>query len=165
MTPVEWPVATLDPIRRAKVLGAAIRSAAWAEGVIAAPWAETWAWITDFERSVPRFDHDVDSIKVHERSREADVERVQLTARSHGVPIRFDVRVEDGFCLMRGWARLYVVVMAAQPADDGKHTRFLHLEGVPLPGTKLLRGRLRRMVSADLRHLSQLAQQGRIGPR
>jgi hypothetical protein len=163
MTPVEWPLATLDPIRRAKVLGAAIPSAAWAEGVIAAPWAETWAWITDFERSVPRFDRDVDSVKVLERSREGEVERVRLTARSHGVPVRFDVRVEDGFCLMRGRARLYLVVMAAQPAGDagdGEHTRFLHLEGVPLPGTRLLRGRLRRMVNADLHHLSRLAADG-----
>jgi hypothetical protein len=157
-SPIDWPVATLDPIGRAKILASAIPSAAWAEGVIEAPFAETWGWITDFERSVPRFDTDIESIAVHARSREGNVEHVRLTARSHGVPVPFDVRLEEGFCLMRGRARVYLVVMAAQPAGD--HTRFLHLEAIPLPGTRFLHSRLQRMVNADLRRLSNVARHG-----
>lgn len=157
---VEWPVATLGPIGRAKVLASALPSAAWAEGVIPAPYSDTWAWITDFERSVPRFDHDVQRITVHARSRVGEVERVQLTARSYGVPIPFDTQVEEGFCLMRGRARLYLVIMAAEPANDGEQTRFLHVEAVPLPGTGFLRTRLQRAVNADLRRLSDVAKHG-----
>lgn len=161
MNPIEWPTARLDPIRRARVIGAAIPSAAWAEAVIDAPYAETWAWVTEFEHSVPRFDRQVQRIRVHERRRDDDgIEHVRLTATSYGLPQPFDVRVEDGFCLMRGRARLYLVVMAAVPVDDGARTRFFHLEAVPMPGASVLRSRLQREVDADLRSLGRIAESG-----
>ena len=59
-----WPAASLDPIRRAHVLAAAIPSAAWTEGVLDAPYAETWAWVSDLEHSVPQFDTDVRRVQV-----------------------------------------------------------------------------------------------------
>jgi hypothetical protein len=47
------------------------------------------------------------------------------------VPLLFTVRLERGFCLMRGKAHLYLVGMAA--VAEGERTRFCHVEGVPLP--------------------------------
>lgn len=160
MSSMPWPTAHLDPIRRAKILAAAIPGAVAAEMVIDAPYRPTWAWVTDLERSVRSFDQQVTSIRV--RSREATdepgVERLRITATTRGVvPLRFDVRLEDGFCLMRGRARLYLVVMAAVPEGDNR-TRFLHMEGVPLPGGRLLRPILQREVRSDLRNLKRLAE-------
>jgi hypothetical protein len=161
MSAIEWPSASLDPIRRARVIGAAIPSAAWAEAVIDAPYAETWAWLTEFEHSVPRFDRQVQRIRVHERSRDDDgVEQVRLTATSFGVRQPFAVRVEDGFCLMRGRGRLYLVVMAAVPLDGGSRTRFFHLEAVPLSGFGVLRSLLQHDVDADLGQLRRIAESG-----
>ena len=61
---------------------------------------------------------------------------------------------------MQARARLYLVLMAAEPHDDGARTRFFHLEAVPLPGTRLLRGYLQRVVDADFRNLARLAARG-----
>jgi hypothetical protein len=154
----DWPVATLDPLQRAKVLAAAIPSAAWAEGEVDAPYESTWAWITDFERSVPLFDPMVHRVRVHRRWREEDsAEQVDMTSSTFGVPARFDVRVEDGFCLMKARTRIYLVVMAAIPLDDGRRTRVLSLEAVPRRGTALLRPALQRAVRADIRGIRRHA--------
>lgn len=48
-------------------------------------------------------------------------------ARGTGFRLGLDVRLDVGFCLMRGTARLYLVTMAAVPEDGGARTRFLHL--------------------------------------
>ncbi len=72
-----------------------------------------------------------------------------MTATSHGVSLPFRVRIEDGFCMMSGKARLYLVVMAAVPEDGGERTRFLHLEAIPLPGTRPLRRSLQHEVDSD----------------
>jgi hypothetical protein len=61
---------------------------------------------------------------------------------------------------MQARARLYMVLMAAEPHDDGARTRFFHLEAVPLPGTRVLRRYLQRVVAADLRNLVRLAAGG-----
>lgn len=166
MSPIEpnrWPQAHLDPIRRARVIATAIPSAVGAEAIIDAPYGDTWAWITELEHSVARFDRQVRRVRVHERTRDADgIEQVRMTATSFAVGVRqtFDVRVEDGFCLMRARHRLYLVVMAAVPVDDGARTRLFHLEAVPLPGTRWLRGYLRREVDSDVANLKRIAESG-----
>ena len=50
--------------------------------------------------------------------------------------------------------------MAAVPEDGGACTRFLHLEAVPLPGMRIMRRHLQKVVNADFRNLSRLAAGG-----
>jgi len=156
----QWPVAGLGPIGRARALGASIPSAAWAEAVLDAPYDETWPWITDLETSVPSFDTQVRKVRVLERAPLDGAERLRITASSYGVAFPFEVRLEEGFCLMQARARLYLVVMAAEPHDGGARTRFFHLEAIPLPGARLVRGYLQRAVDGDLRNLARLAARG-----
>jgi hypothetical protein len=91
---------------------------------------------------------------------EPDVESVRMRARTYGIDLPFKVRIEDGFCLMGGVARLYLVVMAAEPEDGGQRTRFLHLEAIPLPGSGFLRPLIRREVRSDFARLAGLAARG-----
>jgi hypothetical protein len=154
-----WPEATLSPIARARAVAAGVPGAAWAEADIDAPYREAWDWLTDFETSVPRFDTEVSALRVHERGEEDGYTRVRLTARTGPVPVPFDVRVEDGYCLMKGKARLYVVLMAAEPLDDGARTRFFHCEAVPLPGlARPARALVRRWVAADVRNVCRILE-------
>ena len=157
---VPWPDATLDPVRRARVLAAGMPGSALVERVLDAPYDTTWPWVTDLPTSVPRFDTQVRRIDVTERWRDDGVERMTITSWANGLRLGFDVWLEDGFCLMRGRHRLYVVVMAARPEDGGARTRFAHVEGVPLPGARVLRGYLQRVVNADVRNLARLAASG-----
>jgi hypothetical protein len=156
----QWPVASLGPIGRARALGRSIPGAAWAEGILDAPYSTTWPWIADLETSVPRFDTQVRAVHVVQRGHADGAERLRITASTFGVPFPFDVRLEDGFCLMQARARLYLVLMAAEPHDGGARTRFFHLEAVPLPGGRLLRGHVQRAVDGDLRNLTRLAAAG-----
>lgn len=162
MTPDRtWPTATLDPLRRARVLAAAWPSAAIAETTLDAPFAETWAWIADLPRSVPTFDNDVTGIEIRSRTAVDGGEELAATVRTHGVPWPFSVRLEDGFCVMTGRARAYLVVMGAMPDPDApERTRFAHVEAVPLPGTGVVRPVLARLVAADVAHLRRLARTG-----
>jgi hypothetical protein len=155
-----WPTASLDPLRRAKLIAAAIPGSAWVEGVLDAPYDAVWPWVTDLATSVPRFDVQVRRIDVRERWIEGDTQRMRIVASGGLIRLGFDVWMEDGFCLMRGRRRLYVVVMAARPEDGGARTRFVHLEAVPLPGARVLSGVLRRVVRADFRRLAHLAARG-----
>ena len=156
-----WPVASLGPIGRARTVARATPSAAWVEGELDAPYETVWPWVADLETSVPRFDSQVRSLRVIERqAAEAEVEVLRIEATSFGLRVPFEVRLENGFCLMQARLRLYLVVMAAEPADRGRRTRFFHMEAVPLPGTRPLRARLGRAVRDDFRNLSRLAASG-----
>jgi hypothetical protein len=147
-----WPDAELDPLARLGLVQATMPGSALAEAVIDAPFEDVWGYVSDLERSVPEFDRLVRRIRI--RSRRPDVgdgaERLDVQAWEVGlpVPLRFDVRLEPGLCLMRGWGRLYFVGMAARP--EGDRTRFRHVEGVPLPGARLLRPVFRRTTSDDM---------------
>jgi len=158
----QWPVAMLGPIARARALAASIPSAAWTEGILDAPYDSAWPWVTDLENSVPRFDSQVKRLRVRQRRAgdEVDTERLEIAATTFGIAFPFDVRLEKGFCIMQARARLYLVVMAAEPHDAGERTRFFHMEAIPLPGTRLLRSLLQREVEADFRNLARLATQG-----
>jgi hypothetical protein len=156
----QWPVASLGPIARARALGASIPSAAWTEGILDAPYGTAWPWVTDLEVSVPRFDTQVHKVRVLARDRGPDAETLRIRATTFGVAVPFEVRLEEGFCLMQARARLYLVLMAAEPHEGGTRTRFFHLEAVPLPGTRLMRNHLQRVVDADFANLARLAAQG-----
>ena len=154
----QWPVAACGPIGRARAMAASIPSAAWTEGILDAPYAAALPWIADL--AVSRFDTQVRKLRVLARRAEDGAERLRVAATTFGVAVPFDVRLEDGFCLMQARARLYLVLMAAEPHDGGARTRFFHLEAVPLPGTRVLRGHLQRVVDADFRNLARLAARG-----
>jgi hypothetical protein len=155
-----WPFASLDPIGRARVLAATIPSAAFHQGLIEAPYDSVWPWAMDLETSTPRFDSQVDRVVIRRRAEQGGVTQLRITATSHGLSIPFAVRIEDGFCMMRGWARLYLVVMAAVPEDGGERTRFFHMEAIPLPGAGPLRRVIQREVDSDFRRLKRLAESG-----
>jgi hypothetical protein len=154
VTPAEWPTARLDGIARLRVLVAGLPGVALRERTIDAPFERVWAFVSDFERSVPAFDADVASLQI--RSRQGD--RLNIVARASWralwLPMRFDVHLESGWCLMVSRPRLYVVAMAAEP--DGDRTRFGHLEGIVgdrrylRPLLALSRARHRRHVLHDL---------------
>ncbi|MGH9096184.1 MAG: hypothetical protein ACRDWB_02060, partial [Acidimicrobiales bacterium] len=155
-----WPVAALDPIGRAKVLAATIPNSAYHHGLIDAPYQEVWSRVIDFENFTPRFDTQVDRVVIHHREEQGEVTNVRMTATSHGLSLPFRVRIEDGFCMMSGKGRLYLVVMAAVPEDGGERTRFLHMEAIPLPGTQPVRRLIQHEVDSDFSNLKRLAESG-----
>lgn len=155
-----WPVASLDPIGRAKVLAATIPSAAYHLGVIDTPYESVWPQVIDLENFTPRFDSQVDRVVIRHREERGEITHLRMSATTHGVSLPFRVRIEDGFCLMRGMARLYLVVMAAVPEDGGERTRFLHMEAIPLPGARPLRRFIQREVDSDFSNLKRLAESG-----
>lgn len=149
-----WPTATLDNGARARVLAAAVPSAAVAEIEIDAPFGDVWAWLSDPETAVPEFDPTVAAVKVVER--DGEQWRIRATAPYVRATLPFDVRMEaGGFCLMRARWRLFMVAMAADPLDGGRRTRITHVEAIPLPFTRWLRPLLRRFVREDLRGMAR----------
>ena len=156
MTDQPWPTAKLDPIRRARILASAIPGG-YSEVVLAVPYDRVWAWLSDLERSVPAFDHMVDTLEITRRQAASDGagEDIQLIATRHHVPLPFTVRLEDGWCLMRARARAFLVVMAAA-ADGPDRTRYAQLEAVPLPGGRFLQRRLTREVNRDIQGIRRI---------
>jgi len=138
MSDVRWPTASLDPIRRARVMAAAIPGG-FAEAVLDVPYARAWEWLTDLEHSVPAFDAQVERLRITERRPDSDgsAERVTFIATNHHLSLPFTARIEDGWCLMQSRLRLFVVVMAAVP-QGADRTRYAQLEAVPLPGGRFL---------------------------
>jgi hypothetical protein len=153
-----WPTATLDPIRRARVLAAAMPGG-FAEVILDVPYERAWAWLSDLEHSVPAFDRRVDRLRITARQRAGDsiAEDISFVATRHRLSLPFTARLEAGYCVMRARGRAFVVVMAAVP-DGSDRTRYAQLEGVPLPGGRLLQRHFTRDVRHDVRgirsHLS-----------
>jgi hypothetical protein len=156
-----WPTAALDPIRRARILAAAIPGG-FAETVLDVPYARAWAWLSDLEHSVPNFDSQVDRLRITERrpyaAAESTGEHLSLTATTHRVPVPFTVRLEPGWCQMQARGRSFLVVLAARPEGPDR-TRYAHLEAVPLPGGRFLRRRLMRDVQDDIQAIRALLTQ------
>ena len=145
-----WPAAQLDQIARLRLQVEASPRLVGVEQVIDAPFDAVWRWIEDLESSVPEFDRSVRRLRVVER----DGADLELTASGFGAPVgmRFTARLEPGLCVMR--ARVYFVGMAA--VADGDRTRFLHVEGVPLPGVgRVARPFVRREVRSDLANIAR----------
>lgn len=149
---MNWPMATIDNGARARIIAAAVPSAAVDDVVIDAPYHEVWQWLSDLERSVPEIDPTVRGLKV--LSRHGEHWRIRASAPLVPVMLPFDARMEDGFCLMRAKWRLFLVVMAATPLDENR-TRITHVEGIPLPFTRWLRPLLRRFVRLDTKGMAR----------
>jgi hypothetical protein len=158
MTDVGWPTATLDPIRRARVMAAALPGG-FAEAVLDVPYERFWSWLSDLERSVPAFDAQVDRLRVTGRHPDPDGigEDLTLTATRLRVPIPFTARLEDGWCVMQARGRVFVVVMAAVP-EGADHTRYAHLEAIPQPGGHLVAPRLVRDARHDIESIRALLE-------
>jgi hypothetical protein len=163
--PAGWPRADLDPVRRLRVLAAALPGAMLGERVIAASPDVVWAVASDLENELPRLVHDIRSARVTvrdgdhgghvDRVRDGDhVRHVELRAVGRlGQRARFDVDLRPGWCWMQ--SRFLLGGMAAAPHPDG--TLFAFVGGVRLPGIVAARPILHRferpLMSGLLRRL------------
>jgi hypothetical protein len=153
---MSWPDATLDPIRRLRVMAAVVPGSVVVEAVLDAPLAEVWAVATGFEEYLHRFELGIRSAHIAARSGGDGEERLDLRIRTViGLPMRMDVLLRPGWCWMEARPRTYTVGLAA--VADGARTRFGHLEGVPLPGGRFAAPLIRRSMSGDLRRIEALA--------
>ena len=155
---IAWPEAELTPVARARVLAAAIPGAGYQEAVFDVPYAEAWPRLAELERSVPAADKLVRAIRMKSRIRLDDgAEELRFRAVSPlGLVTPFTARLEDGFCLMQAKGRGYVVVMAAEPTDDGR-TRFGQIEAVPRRVGRLLRPLMRLTTADDVKGFRKVA--------
>lgn len=87
----EWPVTVLDPVRRLRVMAAAIPGAVYSEDVMDASFAEVWAVASDLRNELPHLLSDVRSVRVTR----LEGERLEaLTRNGLGMRARFD-RLEE----------------------------------------------------------------------
>lgn len=131
MTGMTWPEADLDPVRRLRVMAAAVPGAVYAEDVLPVPFDEVWAVAADLENEFPRLLTDVRTMRVTR----ADGERREALARGRfGQRARFDVVLRPGWCWMQ--SRFLVGGMAAVAEAD--RTRFAFMGALRVPGARLL---------------------------
>jgi hypothetical protein len=151
-----WPIATLDPVQRLRVMAAALPSTALVERVLDAPYDDVVAMWDDLERAVPDLDPMVRSVRV--LSRDGDRLRIEARQVLVPVPVQFDVELEPGWCWMQ--SRTYLVGMAAVPVD-GDRTHYAHLEGAPWRFARFTRPFVRRLVRLDIKGVERVAQERR----
>jgi len=149
-----WPAATLDGVRRLRVLAAVLPGVHLEEREVDLPFERVWAFMTDIERNVPRFDRDVASVRVTHR--EGNNLRI-VTRTRRGLVAPFRVEIESGFMLMQAPARAYIVGSAAHALDAGR-TRYAHLEGVPRRVGRIRSVRTARHVAADVEGIARLLE-------
>lgn len=155
-----WPVADLDPVRRLRVLGAAIPGVVVVERVIPAPIEVVWAVASDLEREVPRLGWYVTSLRIVR----AEGDHLGLEVRGPaGVRDHFDAVLRPNWCWMQG--HVLCVGMAATAAPGG--TLFAAAAGLRLPGTGALGPVARRSLGRALdrleRHIGGHEQASRSG--
>ncbi|MFJ5549098.1 hypothetical protein [Streptomyces sp. NPDC093225] len=127
-----WPQADLDPLRRLKVIAAAVRAPMYAERHYDVPPERLWAVAADLENELP---HIIPALKSFTL---LGAEGERLTARAVGrlgLPEAFDVVLRPGWCLMQ--SRTLMGAMAAVPHDGG--TTFAFASGLRRPGGALLK--------------------------
>src|SRR5712692_4637661 len=118
-----WPSADLGPIRRLRVLAAAIPGAVLVETVLPEPYQDVWRLAGDLEREMPRLVTDLRWLRITAR----DGDRLEVLARGHsGLRARFDAVLRPGWCFMQ--SRFLVFGMAAAPVPGG--TAFAGLAGL-----------------------------------
>ncbi len=146
-----WPSAELDPVRRMRILVAAIPHAAFRERVLDAPFEAVWRVAGDLERGTPQWKKDVGGLAIVQRNDD----RLAVEIRSYlGIRLRLEAVLRPGWCIMEG--RLLAVGMAAAPEGEG--TRFAHFEALKLPGTGALRPLLRHRIHHEFETLERLAR-------
>ncbi|MCP2324320.1 hypothetical protein HDA40_002827 [Hamadaea flava] len=128
----QWPTARLDEIARFRALAAGVRGAAVTERVVAAPFDDVWAVLSDFEGSFGLIEPDMHRVRVIAR----DGEHLELLARS-----RWGFRARLIGVHRPGWfwaqSRFLLLGMAATAAPDGR-TRVALTGGIRIPGRAAL---------------------------
>ena len=146
-----WPSAELDPVRRMRVLVAALPRAAYRERVLDAPFEDVWRIASDLEHGTPLWEKNVAALGILARVDE----RLEVEIRSpFGVRLRAEAVLRHGWCVMQG--RLFAVGMAATP--EGERTRFAHFEALRLPGSSVLRPLLGHRIHHEFDTLERLAR-------
>jgi hypothetical protein len=149
----DWPTAYLDPVRQLRVLSQVYPGVGLVERILDTSYERVWSFLADLERSVPTFDPMVRSLRILSRDGEHLTVATQMPHLP--IPLRFEVELRDGWCLMR--ARTYLVGMAAIPIE-GDRTRYAHLEGLPLrrpAALRPLRPLFRRIVTGDINGITR----------
>ncbi|MBO1334046.1 hypothetical protein [Streptomyces sp. VRA16 Mangrove soil] len=130
-TEVPWPRADLDPVRRLRVLAAAIPGAAVTEGLIDAPYARVAALLADLEGEFGQVVTDLHRMRLVRRSGE----RVELLARSrYGMRARLRGVQRPGWC----WLQSRFLLVGVAAAEDAGGTRVAFTGGVRVPGRAAL---------------------------
>ena len=139
-----WPVADLDPVRRLRVMAAAIPGTDLTEWTIDAPPELVWQTASNLQVEMPRLVRDFRSVTITPGTGE----RLVMHARGYlGQRARFDVVLRPGWCWMQ--SRFLLCGMAAAPDDSG--TRFGFLGGIRAPGMRLLHPLLHQIGPAAVR--------------
>jgi hypothetical protein len=126
-----WPVADLDPVRRLRVMAAAIPGADLTEWTIDAPPELVWQVASNLQVEMPRLVRDFRSVTITP----GPGGRLVMHARGYlGQRARFDMVLRPGWCWMQ--SRFLLCGMAAAPDPSG--TRFGFLGGIRAPGATLL---------------------------
>ncbi|NUP03714.1 MAG: hypothetical protein HOW59_37905 [Nonomuraea sp.] len=129
---MNWPVADLDPVRRLRVLAAAVPGAVVAERIIRAPFEQVWEVAGDLEREFGTFEPDMRRLRI---VADDGGGRLVAEARSrYGMRARFDVDLRPGWCWMQ--SRLLLVGLAATAVPEG--TLVAQTGGVRVPGRSAL---------------------------
>jgi hypothetical protein len=127
-----WPAADLGAVRRLRVLAAVTPGTVYAEDVVSADFATTWALISDLEHELPHLITDLRSFSIIA----AAGDRLGATARGRlGQRARFDIVLRPGWCVMQ--SRFLTGGLAAEP--DGTGTRVAFFGGLRFPGARLPR--------------------------
>ncbi len=149
-----WPSSELDPVRRMRVLAAAMPHAAFRERVLDARFDDVWGVASDLEFGTPQWKKDVTALTVLRR----EDERLEIEIRSYlGIRLRLHAILRPAWCVMQG--RLLAVGMAATP--EGERTRFAHFQALTVPGSRVLRPVLRHRIHHEFETLERLAQHHR----
>jgi hypothetical protein len=152
---VSWPSVDLDPVRRLRVLAAAVPGAALAEALLDAPFGPVWEAATDFENAVPRIELFIGRAEIV--SREGERVSVRITPPMMRRPQRLDVVLRPGWCWMV--SPMAVAGMAAVP--EGERTRFAHLEALTLPGGRFAAPLLsaKMALARELQRIERIARE------
>jgi hypothetical protein len=152
---MNYPTVELDPIRRMRVLAAAIPGAAVVERVLDAPFDPVWAAATDFEGGVPRIELFIGAAEVVSR----EGERVEVRIKPRMLPgaQRLQVLLRPGWCWMS--TPTTVAGMAAVP--EGERTRFSHLEAFTVPGGRYMAPllTLKMRLTRELERIERIARE------
>ncbi|NUR89083.1 MAG: hypothetical protein HOY71_33790, partial [Nonomuraea sp.] len=112
---MNWPVADLDPVRRLRVLAAAVPGAVVAERIVPAPFERVWEVASDLEREFGTFEPDMRRLRI---VADDGGGRLVAEARSrYGMRARFDVDLRPGWCWMQ--SRFLLVGLAATAVPEG----------------------------------------------
>jgi hypothetical protein len=122
-----WPTVEVDPVRRLRVLAAALDAPIFAEDVFDTPYERLWAAAADLEATVPVLVRPLRSFTMVSPSTARAVSVV-------GHRARFDVELRPGWCLMQ--SKYVVGGMAAVP--EGNRTRFAVLGASRIAPGRLL---------------------------